>query len=241
MAEGSAGSGQEIRVRAGGDMNCSIVAFAMAAVMVLGLETVHAGHKSAGGITAPGQKTQAVAGKRITKTTKSTKVTKNTKVTKSTKSTKATKKTKKTTTQAKKNATDSKAIARTKKSATGAAAPGVALSPVQQKLQGNTNLASKVSDRLPAGTNLMTASAGFRNLGQFVAAVNVSNDQQIPFAELKKRMVGDGMSLGRAMQDLRPASDSRIIAQRAENDAAATIRTTEAQAPVLTAPGPLRR
>jgi type IV secretory pathway VirB2 component (pilin) len=213
-------------------MNCSIVAFAMAAVMVLGVETVHAGQKTAAGSTAQRQ--------RITKDTKSTKATKATKTTKTTKTTKASK-TKKTTTLAKKNATASKAIAKTKKSPGGAAAPLATLSPVQQKLQGNTNLASKVSGRLPAGTDLMTASAGFRNLGQFVAAVNVSNDQQLPFAELKKRMVGDGMSLGRAMHDLRPASDSRIIAQRAENDAAATIRTTEAQASVSNAPGSLRR
>lgn len=102
------------------------------------------------------------------------------------------------------------------------------LTPTQQKLQRNTNLASKLQSRLPAGTDLMAASAGFRNLGQFVAAVNVSNNLGIPFSELKTRMVTDGMSLGQAIQDSRPSTtDTTTIARRAETDADAIIRSTE--------------
>ncbi|HJR58883.1 MAG TPA: hypothetical protein VJ813_05790 [Vicinamibacterales bacterium] len=97
------------------------------------------------------------------------------------------------------------------------------LSPVQQKLQRNTNLANKLSGRLPAHIDLMTAAAGFRNLGQFVAAVNVSNNLNIPFVTLKSRMVDDGMSLGRAIQDLRPSADFRREARRAEADATALL------------------
>jgi hypothetical protein len=103
-----------------------------------------------------------------------------------------------------------------------------ALTPTQQKLQRNTNLASKLQSRLPAGTDLMAASAGFRNLGQFVAAVNVSNNLGIPFSELKTRMVTSGMSLGQAIQDARPRTgDTTTIVRRAENDADAMIRSTE--------------
>jgi sensor domain CHASE-containing protein len=66
----------------------------------------------------------------------------------------------------------------------------------------------------------MAASAGFRNLGQFVAAVNVSNNLGISFTELKTRMVTDGMSLGQAIQSVRPLTASPTIeAQRAEYDA----------------------
>jgi hypothetical protein len=97
------------------------------------------------------------------------------------------------------------------------------LSPVQQKLQQNTKLAAKLDGRLPAGTDLMTAAAGFRNLGQFVAAVNVSNNLGIPFAQLKSRMVDDGMSLGRAIQDIRPSIDSTTEVRRAEQDASIII------------------
>jgi hypothetical protein len=102
------------------------------------------------------------------------------------------------------------------------------LSPVQQKLQRNTNLASKLQSRLPAGTNLTTAAAGFRNLGQFVAAVNVSNNLGIPFADLKTRMVDQHMSLGQAIQDARPAtSGTTVVARHAETEADDMIRATE--------------
>ena len=71
---------------------------------------------------------------------------------------------------------------------------------MQQKLQKNTNLAGKLQSRLPAGTDLNTAAAGFRNLGQFVAAVNVSNNLGLDFTTLKTAMVTDGKSLGQAIQ-----------------------------------------
>jgi hypothetical protein len=49
------------------------------------------------------------------------------------------------------------------------------------------------------------AASGFRNLGQFVAAVNASfNDPTIQFRALKALMTGDPpMSLGQAKQQLR--------------------------------------
>jgi hypothetical protein len=94
------------------------------------------------------------------------------------------------------------------------------LSPVQQKLQKNTNLANKLEGRLPLGTNLLAAAEGFRNLGQFVAAVNVSNNLGISFTELKARMVDDGMSLGQAIKAERnDVDDLTTIVRRAERDA----------------------
>ena len=103
----------------------------------------------------------------------------------------------------------------------------VVLTPVQQKLQKNTNLASKLQSRLPAGTDLMKASAGFKNLGQFVAAVNVSNNLGIPFRQLKTKMVDDGMSLGQSIKTLRPESSSTVEANRAEYDARGMILESE--------------
>lgn len=93
------------------------------------------------------------------------------------------------------------------------------LTPVQQKLQQNSNLTEKLRTRLPAGTDLMTAADGFRNLGQFVAAVNVSNNLDIPFTQLKTRMVDDGMSLGQAIQSVRSDVDVTTEVRRAETDA----------------------
>ena len=101
------------------------------------------------------------------------------------------------------------------------------LTPVQEKLQKNTNLATKLQARLPAGTNLMEAADGFRNLGQFVAAVNVSHNLNIPFDQLKADMVTKKMSLGQSIQDLRPATSASVEAQRAEYDAQGMIAQTE--------------
>ena len=41
---------------------------------------------------------------------------------------------------------------------------------------------------LPPGTTIQDVSGGFKNWGQFVAAVHVSNNLGIPFADLKARM-----------------------------------------------------
>jgi hypothetical protein len=103
------------------------------------------------------------------------------------------------------------------------------LTPVQEKLKKNTNLAAKLTSRLPEGTDLMLASDGFRNLGQFVAAVNVSNNLKIPFTELKTKMVTDGLSLGQAIQTLRPTTSATIETQRAEYDARGMISESELQ------------
>ena len=103
----------------------------------------------------------------------------------------------------------------------------VPLTKVQEKLQKNTNLASKLESRLPAGTDLMTAVEGFRNLGQFVAAVNVSNNLGLDFTKLKIAMVDDGMSLGQAIQSQRSTLDATGIATTAQRDADALIQATE--------------
>ena len=104
---------------------------------------------------------------------------------------------------------------------------GAPLTPVQQKLQQNTNLASKLQTRLPPGTDLNTAAAGFRNLGQFVAAVNVSKNLGLDFPTLKTAMVTDGKSLGQAIQAQKSTVDGTTVATRAEHDADTEIRSTE--------------
>jgi hypothetical protein len=130
------------------------------------------------------------------------------------------------TSTAPKTKTNTKSTATTSTSTTGATgSASVTLTPVQQKLQRNTQLASKLQGRLPQGTDLMLAAAGFRNLGQFVAAVNVSNNLGIPFTQMKTQMVDNNLSLGQAIQKLRPGSDSQLAVQ-AEREADETIRTT---------------
>ena len=80
----------------------------------------------------------------------------------------------------------------------------------------NSKLEARLLTLLPAGTNIHDASQGFKNWGQFVAAVHVSNNLNIPFADLKARMTGltpgtvpgstvqtTAMSLGQAIQSFK--------------------------------------
>lgn len=103
----------------------------------------------------------------------------------------------------------------------------IAQSPVQQELQRNAIVREAVRARLPEATNLNMAASGFRRLELFVATVNASSNLGLSFFELKRRIVNDGMTLGQAIQDIRPASKYWTEARRAEEDAASTIRTSE--------------
>ena len=125
---------------------------------------------------------------------------------------------------------------------TAAAPTPTKLTPVQQKLKENTNLAAKVESRLPKGTDLMAASAGFKNLGQFVAAVNVSNNLGVSFEDLKTKMVTNNMSLGQAIQAVRPLTASPTIeAQRGEYDARGMISDSEQAQSTTTASATMPR
>lgn len=80
------------------------------------------------------------------------------------------------------------------------------------RLAHNTALATRLQGLLPPGTDMQLASSGFKNLGQFVAAVHVSNNLKIPFDQLKLKMTGpEAESLGKAIQDLRPALDHKTV------------------------------
>ena len=58
---------------------------------------------------------------------------------------------------------------------------------------------------LPAGMTIEEASAGFRNQGQFIAALDASKNQNIDFVQLKDAMTVDGLSLGQAAKQVRTA------------------------------------
>jgi hypothetical protein len=70
--------------------------------------------------------------------------------------------------------------------------------PISLKIANKPELMAKVTGLLPAGMTLEQASAGFRNQGQFIAALNASKNRGLPFAELQKAMTIDGLSLGQA-------------------------------------------
>lgn len=97
---------------------------------------------------------------------------------------------------------------------------GKANSSASTRLAENTKLASKLQSLLPPGTDLQAAAQGFKNLGQFVAAVHVSKNLGIPFDQLKAKMVGPpAESLGKAIHELKPAADSKSEAKKAGKEA----------------------
>jgi len=100
-------------------------------------------------------------------------------------------------------------------------------STVQKDLQRNEVLANGLRARLPQGTDLNAAAAGFRRLELFVATVHASTNVDLSFYELKRRIVNDGMTLGQAIQDMLPKSRYWDEAHRAEDEAAAAIRASE--------------
>jgi hypothetical protein len=94
-----------------------------------------------------------------------------------------------------------------------------------QILTQNTKLSQNLANLLPAGTNLADASKGFKNLGQFVAAVHVSHNLDIPFADLKSK-VTSGESLGHAIRDLKPDVNAKGEAKKADKQAKQTLQDT---------------
>jgi len=74
-----------------------------------------------------------------------------------------------------------------------------------ERINNNPQLKTKVESLLPAGTTLDAAAAGFKNQGQFIAALHVSKNLNIPFDQLKAKMTGtNSESLGKAIHDLKP-------------------------------------
>ena len=93
-------------------------------------------------------------------------------------------------------------------------------SSVSDHLEDNTKLASKLQSLLPTGTNLQQAAQGFKNLGQFVAAVHVSHNLGIPFDQLKAKMIGPPKeSLGDAIHALKPTANAKEEAKKGEKQA----------------------
>src|SRR5258708_27415741 len=97
---------------------------------------------------------------------------------------------------------------------------GKGSSSVSERLSDNTKLSGKLQSLLPAGTNLQQAYQGFKNLGQFVAAVHVSHNLGIPFEQLKAKMTGPSAeSLGKAIEQLKPTANAKAEAKKANKQA----------------------
>jgi hypothetical protein len=100
---------------------------------------------------------------------------------------------------------------------------------VAARLSENTALSSKLQAMLPAGMNVQTEAMQFKNLGQFIAAVHVSKNLNIPWDQLKGAMVTNHKSLGDAIHDLKPALNTETAkteAKKAEDEAKDDLKKT---------------
>lgn len=99
---------------------------------------------------------------------------------------------------------------------------------ISAKLARDPALAAKLQALLPPGTDLNAAAQGFKNLGQFVAALHVSQNLGIPFDQLKAKLTGPGAeSLGKAIQDLKPGVDAKAAVKLADKEAKADLREAD--------------
>lgn len=72
----------------------------------------------------------------------------------------------------------------------------------------NPKLRARLDAMLPSGMTLEQAADGFRNQGQFIAALQQSRNHDISFVDLKGAMTGDNpLSLGQAVRKLRGATE----------------------------------
>ncbi len=110
--------------------------------------------------------------------------------------------------------------------------PGEVLSHNNGKL--NTKLSAKLQSQglLPAGTDLKTACAPFRTLGQCIAAIHVSHNLggNCTFAGLTSAMTGTAPeSLGKAIQGCDPHVSAKAAAKKATKQADTDIKDSESE------------
>ncbi len=98
---------------------------------------------------------------------------------------------------------------------------------VNDRLRPNSRLSARLQTLLP-GQDLEIASSGFKNFGQFVAAVHVSKNLGINFDDLKMYMTDpeSPKSLGKAIRQLRPDVSSRREARKANKQAKKDLKET---------------
>jgi hypothetical protein len=94
-------------------------------------------------------------------------------------------------------------------------------------LPSNPRLVAKIQSLLPAGMAADQAAFGFRTQMQFVSAVFAARNLDIPFGELKTRLLTHGMSLDQSIHALRPGVDATVESDRALRQADAELENPD--------------
>lgn len=102
------------------------------------------------------------------------------------------------------------------------APPPIEQSPKDAFLR-DPKLTAKLQKLLPKGPMIQDACNGFKNLGDCVAAIHASQNLEIPFDDLKKKVTGkDAEKLDKAIHELKPdvnaSSEKKKAWKQAEKD-----------------------
>ena len=123
---------------------------------------------------------------------------------------------------------------------------------LSERFESDPKFQTRMENLLPDGMSLETAQSGFKNRGQFIAALHVSQNLGISFDLVKEKMTGipatptttsttpstttsttqtnsSPMSLGKAIQELKPSmtpTEVTVEVKKAEKQAASTEKTT---------------
>ena len=103
--------------------------------------------------------------------------------------------------------------------------PAHVVNPIAAKISAKPQLNARITAMLPPHMSLNRASSGFKNQGQFIAALHVSKNLGIPFRDLKNDMTRKHMSLGQSIQDLKKSAPSSTEARRGEAEAHEDLRS----------------
>lgn len=96
---------------------------------------------------------------------------------------------------------------------------GAPLNPVAAKIAAKPQLNARITALLPPHMTLNQASKGFRNQGQFIAALHASHNLGCDcFTQIKADMTTKHMSLGQAIQDVRKTANAPVEVHHAETE-----------------------
>jgi len=96
------------------------------------------------------------------------------------------------------------------------------------RVENNSQLMSRLQPLLPPNMTMATAAQGFKSEGQFIAALHVSQNLKIPFAQLKAEMTGTNHdSLGQAIHALQPNAKEKAAVKMAEQQAKGDIKAAK--------------
>jgi hypothetical protein len=109
--------------------------------------------------------------------------------------------------------------------------------PVSTKISKNAGQLARVKTMLPEGMTLEQASVGFRNQGQFLAALNASKSQGVNFVDLQAAMTSEGLSLGQAVKQLKTAPPAPVTSTAGSTTAGTTTTGTTTGATTGTTTG----